>query len=91
VRPARGDAAALRHLLEFLRRDGVIPAEKMAVPRRTPAERCADEYARYLREARDLAKATIVNYVPFIQGFLSDRFGTGPVVLSRLSASDVVR
>jgi integrase/recombinase XerD len=91
VRPARGDAAALSHLLEFLRGDGVIPAEKMAVLRRTPAERCADEYAQYLREARDLAKATIVNYVPFIQGFLRNRFGAGPVVLSRLSASDVVR
>jgi integrase/recombinase XerD len=91
VRPARGDAAALSHLLDFLRGDGVIPAEKMAVPRRTPAERCADEYAQYLREARDLAKATIVNYVPFIQGFLRNRFGTGRVVLSRLSASDVVR
>jgi site-specific recombinase XerD len=91
VRPARGDAAALSHLLDFLRRDGLIPAEKMAVLRRTPAERCADEYALYLREARDLAKATIINYVSFIQEFLADRFGNGPVLLCRLRASDVVR
>ena len=40
---------------------------------------------------RGLAKATIVNYVPFIREFLKDRFGDGPVTLSRLCASDVVR
>ena len=28
VRPSRGDAAALRHLLDFLRGERVIPAEK---------------------------------------------------------------
>ena len=40
---------------------------------------------------RALARATIVNYVPFIRGFLKDRFGNGSVMLSRLSARDVVR
>ena len=30
VRPSLGDAAALKHLLEFLRCEGVIPAEKMS-------------------------------------------------------------
>ena len=48
-------------------------------------------YAQYLREARGLASATIVNYVPFIRRVLRDRFGDGPVRLSRLSARDVVR
>ena len=91
VRPCRGDAAALRHLIDFLRREGVIPAEKISVRRLTPAERCAQAYEQYLREARALARATIVNYVPFIRDFLKDRFGDGPVVLSRLGAGDVVR
>jgi site-specific recombinase XerD len=86
-----GDAAALRHLLEFLRSGGVIPSEKISPPPLTPAERCAQEYAQYLREARGLAKATLVNYVPLIRGFLIDRFGDGIVKLSRLSARDVVR
>ena len=48
-------------------------------------------YLRYLQEARALAGPTIVNYVPFIRGFLTDRFGSGPVTLARLNAGDVVR
>jgi integrase/recombinase XerD len=91
VRPGRGDVAALRYLIDFLRREGVIPAEKNAAPRPTPAERCAYAYAQHLREARALARTTIINYVPFIRGFLTSRFGDGPVRLSGLTARDVVR
>jgi len=91
VRPCPGDAAALRHLIEFLRRKGVIAAERRSARRLTPAERCAQAYGQHLSEARALARATVVNYVPFIRGFLRDRFGDGPVMLSRLSACDVVR
>jgi len=40
---------------------------------------------------RGLAVATIVNYVPFVARFLKDRFGDGPLALSNLCASDVVR
>lgn len=90
VRICRGDAPALRHLLGFLRHKGVITAEK-ATHQPTPAERCADQYGQHLREARSLAKATVVNYVPFIRGFLRNRFGNGPVKLARLDANDVVR
>lgn len=91
VRPRPGDAAALRQLIDFLRCEGLIAAEKMSARRLTPAERCAEAYAQHLREVRALAKATIVNYVPFIRGFLADRFRDRPVILSRLSACDVVR
>jgi len=91
VRPGLGDAAALRQLMDFLRRKGVIAKEKIAACRLTPVERCAQAFAQHLRDARALASATIVNYVPFIRGFLMDRFGDGPVRLSRLSAGDVVR
>ena len=44
-----------------------------------------------MREARALASATIVNYVPFIRDFLEHRFGHGQVRLSGLCAGDVVR
>jgi site-specific recombinase XerD len=91
VRPCLGDSAALRSFIDFLRVEGVIAAEKISARPLTPAERCAQAYAQYLREARDLARATIVNYVPFIRGFLADRFGGGSVMLSRLSAWDVVQ
>ena len=91
VRPGRGDAAALRHLLDFLRRERVISTEKKAsVHLLTPAELCAQDYEQHLREARGLAKATIVNYVPFIRSFLKDRFGGAPATLSLLCARDVV-
>jgi integrase/recombinase XerD len=91
VRPNPGDVAALRHLLDFLRSKGVIPAEKMSACALTPAERCTQAYEHYLREARGLASATIANYVPFIRSFLKDRFGDEPITLSHLCASDVVR
>jgi site-specific recombinase XerD len=86
-----GDATALRQLLDFLRDQGVIRAEKIHRPRLSPVERCAQAFERYLREERVLAKATILNYVPFIRAFLKQRFGNGPVRLSRLCAADVVR
>jgi integrase/recombinase XerD len=91
ARPSLGDAAALKHLLEFLRCEGLIPAEKMSACPLTPAERCTQGYEHHLREARGLASATITNYVPFIRTFLEDRFGDGAVTLSHLCASDVVR
>jgi len=90
VQPCLGDAAALCHLIGFLRREGLIPAEKVSVPRLTPAEHCTQAYEQYLREARGLAEATIVSYVPFISHFLKDCFEDGPVTLSALSARDVV-
>jgi hypothetical protein len=91
ARPSQGDAAALNHLLTLLRGHGAIPAEKISVRWLTPAERCAEAYKIYLRDVRGLAKATIVNYVPFICTFLDDRFGGGPLTLSQLRADDVAR
>jgi integrase/recombinase XerD len=87
----RGDPVSLSHFVAFLRDRGVIPAEKMPPVQLTPAERHAQAYGRYLREDRALAKATIINYVPFIRDFLKDRFGGGRVKLSRLRAREVVR
>jgi len=90
VKLVQGDAAALKHLIDFLRDKGVIPVEKVSAPCLTPAEHCARAYEQYLREARGLAKATILNYVPFIRRFLEDRFGNGTITLSDLCARDVV-
>jgi integrase len=91
LRIGDGEATALQQFLDFLRYREVIPAEKILRPRLSPVERCAQAFERYLREERVLATATIVNYVPFIRGFLKDRFGNQPVQLSRLRAADVVR
>jgi len=87
----RGDAAALRQLIDFLRRWGVIRDQKIVPRRLTPVERCAEAFQRFLREERGLASATVTNYLPFIRCFLQNRFGKGQVVLSHLSAGDVVK
>jgi integrase/recombinase XerD len=91
VQVHNGDAAALSQFLGFLRRHGVIPAEKVSARRLTPVEQEARAFEHYLRNDRALSRATCVNYVPFVRGFLTDRFGRGPVALSRLCAGDVVR
>ena len=91
VQPSRGDGAALKHLLAFLRDEGAIPAEKIPASPGTSAERCSRTYEEYLREARGLSQATIVNYVPFVLDFLEECFGNGPIVWSQLCARDVVR
>ena len=90
VQPRPGDVAALKHLIDFLRGEGLIPAETVPVLRSTPVEHYTQAYAEHLREAQALAEATIVNYVPFVHSFLKGRFGDGPVALSGLCARDVV-
>jgi site-specific recombinase XerD len=91
VRRHSGDAAALTQFIDFLRRQRVIRAEKISPAALTPVEQEAQAFECYLRDDRALAQATRVNYIPFIRGFLTDRFGHGPVTLARLNASDVVR
>ena len=89
--PTQVDAAALVHVIEFLRHERVLPAAKEARRQLTPAEAWVQAYAQYLREDRGLTEATVRNYSPFIDRFLTSRFGTGPVKLARLQASDVLR
>jgi integrase/recombinase XerD len=89
--PRCGDHAALAHLVDFLRREGVVPEERLAVPEPSSVDHCVRAYEVYLREGRALATATIVSYGPFVRDFLKHRFGAGPVKLSCLSADDVVR
>lgn len=89
VRP-HPDAPRLKHFMEFLRLEAVIPAEKIRLGRETEAERCVLAYGRYLSQTRGLATATIPGYVRFVRAFLRYRFGTGQVILSSLHAGDVV-
>src|SRR5580693_4091984 len=86
-----GDAAALRQFVDFLRRQGVVPIEKIPPRRLNPIEQVVQAFERYLRNERALSDAAVLNYVPFVRKFLADRFDDGPVRLSRLCAGDVVR
>jgi site-specific recombinase XerD len=87
----QGDVASLRQFVEFLRREGIIPSEKASPGPLTAIEQEMQAFETYLRNERALAETTIVHYVSFTRKFLTDRFGKGRVMLSRLSAADVVR
>lgn len=87
----RGDTAALRHFVDFLRHDGVIRSPKVAPRPQSPVEREAHVFETYLRDERRLAEATITYYVTFSREFLANRFGRGRVTFARLCAGDVVR
>lgn len=84
-----GDPPTLMRVLKLLRDQGVI-AQKPAPAPTTPSERLVEEYDIYLERERVLSLATRINYRPFIQKFLTVRFGKGPVVLSRLCATDII-
>ena len=90
LRPSDGDAAALRHLMGYLRLEGVISAEKALVRPMTAVDRCVQAYTLHLRDMRGLATTTVDGYTPFVLRFLQHCFGDGEVVPSRLSAKDVV-
>jgi len=86
-RPTRNDRSALQRLLDLLRRQGVVAAPESPVA--TPAERLQSEFRLYLRQERALAATTQVAYTAFASEFLTERFGAGPVDLSRLCAADI--
>jgi|KBSMisStandDraft_5_1062788.scaffolds.fasta_scaffold210365_2 site-specific recombinase XerD len=82
----RGDAAALYRFLEMLRERGATRQNK---PTQSPRQRLTTKYGRYLLDERGLTRACVVNYVPFIDQFLTARFRRNPLKLSQLRAPDV--
>ena len=87
---APDDAPALKHFMAFLRREGAIAAAQTAPCPITPVEQCVQEFERYLRDERLLARATIIHYLPFIRLLLSERFANQPVRLGDLCAREVI-
>src|SRR5437879_3535365 len=83
----RGEAATLYRFLHVLRDQGATRRPKK--PLLSPKQRLTTNYGRYLLEERGLTQATVVNYVPFIDQFLSARFQQSPCKLSQLRARDV--
>ncbi|MBB4189825.1 site-specific recombinase XerD [Sinorhizobium terangae] len=88
-RPKRGDDAALRHLLDFLRSVGAMPEEVKDEYQPSPIELHVQAYESYLRDARALNRKTIVNYRPVVRDFLNFCFSDGAVLLAELRAVDV--
>lgn len=66
LRPVCGDAAALRHLLDYLRLEGVISAENASIHSKTGVERLTNSYTIYLRDKCGLKAVTVGTYTPFV-------------------------
>lgn len=84
----RGDSMAAHRFLTHLRADGVIPAPTPVIDE-TPLARLQRQYEQSLVLERGLAPATVTQYCRFVRGFLSERFGKGPMDLRGLDVSMV--
>jgi site-specific recombinase XerD len=80
--------AALGHLLDVLRADGRIAARRVG---RSPA--IHDELERftsYLEQVCGLGATTRAGRRRWVEQFLADRFGRGPLAIDRLTPRDIV-
>jgi hypothetical protein len=86
----RGDLSTLCSLLEWLRE---IKEVKALLPEDDNSElyRIDCNFSRHLEQERGLSQATLHNYLPLIRRFLTERFGSDPVVLNKIDASDVTQ
>ncbi len=80
----------LRQLLKHLRESGVV-ADSVRVDDHSKRSRIESGFAEYLLQERGLEQITIDRYLPIASRFLSDQFGTGPIVLNDLHPNDIVR
>jgi site-specific recombinase XerD len=90
-RERRGDGAACRDLLSYLRDRGriaLVPSRESLV---SPTERLEQAYERFLVCERGLTSATVNNYVPIVRAFLAERFAGEEVQLGRLTPQDAHR
>ena len=87
----RGDAATARQLLSHMRAGGRIPLAALSPQSSNPFAPIERRYERFLVNERGLSRATVENYLPIIDAFLTERFATGAVALERLSVRDVSR
>jgi site-specific recombinase XerD len=84
----RGDAGILNRFLAMLRQDGVLE-QRQTMTVRSRRQGITDDFRRYLLGERELSRATLQNYVPFIDRFLSERFRNRTLNLCTLRAADV--
>jgi site-specific recombinase XerD len=84
----RSNLATLLMLLQHLCDLGVIsfPVPEIDGSALHHLER---SFTLYLEQERGLSQATVVNYLPTIHRFLSDRFDTGAILLGELRPSDI--
>src|SRR5260370_19070221 len=84
----RGDAGILSRFLAWLGQTGVVEQQREPATK-GPRQNVTHQFQHYLLQERRLSNATLQNYVPFIDQFLSDRFRNKRLNLSTLRATDV--
>jgi site-specific recombinase XerD len=87
-RVRRGDPKALQRLLAILRQTGFVKPDKPPVADNARS-RITSEFRRYLLQECGRSPATLLNYVPVIEEFLSERFHDRTPNLAMLRAADV--
>ena len=80
--------ASIRLFIEHLRRRGIV-ATPQPVGEESALDRLVHRYREHLELERRLVASTADNYVPFVRRYLVERFGTGPICLRAMAASDV--
>ncbi len=80
-------ASTLRRLLAMLRRIGVTPEAQAVCP--GPSEQLTHAYEHFRLEERNLVPQTVAHRRLVASRFLSEKFGGGPLNLSKLCAPDV--
>lgn len=90
-RATRGAAATLHALLKHLRQRGVVPVPAAPAEDQSEVARIERRFTAYLVGERGLTQATVDNSVPFACGFLSERFGTGPIHPDKIRPVDIGR
>lgn len=84
-----GERATLRHFMDYLDRLGIV--HPLSEPDKiTPIKEAVDAFSTYLSQERALSDKTLIQYCPFIERFLSERFGHGLVEFAALRARDVI-
>jgi site-specific recombinase XerD len=86
----RGDPKALERLLTILRQTGIVKPHQPPVAE-TAQSRIVAEFRRYLLQERGLSPLTLLNYIPVIEQFLSERFHNRAPKFAMLRAPDVTR
>ena len=86
-RVRRGDPKTLQRLLSMLCQMGIVkPQPPVADNARS---RITNEFRRYLLQERGLSPLTLLNYIPVVEQFLSERFRNRAPNLVLLRAPDV--
>jgi len=87
-RVRRGDPRALERLLAMLRQTGVVKPHQPPVVDNAQS-RIISEFRRYLLHECGRSPATLLNYVPVIEQFLSERFHNKALNFAMLRAPHV--